>query len=264
MEDHQDLKFVEGSGTQSPLLQVQELIKYFGGLAAVNNLSFSVNEGSIHGLIGPNGAGKTTIFNLVTGYYTPSKGRILYQGRDIGHMKVHEVAALGLIRTFQGTTLFQEMTVIDNVLVGRHLKAKASLLQTAFGVARDRAHVDEAMRILEFLGLDGRAGELAMNLSHGHQRSLGIAVALAAEPRLLLLDEPFAGMNPEETRVLMADLLKVRASGVTLLLVEHDMQAVMGLCDRITVVSFGKLLAEGGPAEIRANKDVIEAYLGAA
>ena len=247
-----------------PLLEIRELSKSFGGLAAVNNLSFSADEGEIRGLIGPNGAGKTTIFNLVTGYYTPSKGEILYKGRNIGHMKVHEIAALGLVRTFQGTTLFQEMTVLDNVLVGQHLKTKAPLLKTAFGPARDRTHIDRAMGILEFMGLHDRASDLAMNLSHGHQRSLGIAVALAAEPRLLLLDEPFAGMNPEETRVLMADLLKVRASGITLLLVEHDMQAVMGLCDRITVVSFGKLLAEGSPAEIRANKDVIEAYLGAA
>ncbi len=246
------------------LLEVKDLTKNFGGLAAVNNLSFSVEEGEIHGLIGPNGAGKTTIFNLVTGYYTPSKGEILYRGQSIGHMKVHDIAALGLVRTFQGTTLFQEMSVIDNVLVGQHLKTGTSLIKTAFGAARDRAHVDKAMGMLEFMGLGSRAAELAMNLSHGHQRSLGVAVALAAEPRLLLLDEPFAGMNPEETRVLMEDLLKVRSSGVTLLLVEHDMQAVMGLCDNITVVSFGKLLAEGSPTEIRANKDVIEAYLGAA
>ncbi|GIK82993.1 MAG: ABC transporter ATP-binding protein [Alphaproteobacteria bacterium] len=247
-----------------PLLEIRGLSKSFGGLAAVNDLSFSVEEGEIHGLIGPNGAGKTTIFNLVSGYYTPTSGTILYDGRNIAHKKVHQIAALGLVRTFQGTTLFQEMTVIDNVLVGQHLKARASLFKTAFGAARDPEHIEATRDILEFMGLGDRAGDLAMNLSHGHQRALGIAVALAAGPRLLLLDEPFAGMNPEETRVLMADLLKVRSRGVTLLLVEHDMQAVMGLCDRITVVSFGKLLAEGTPAQIRTNKDVIEAYLGAA
>ena len=174
------------------------------------------------------------------------------------------IASLGLVRTFQGTTLFQEMTVIDNVLVGQHLKARAGLFRTAFGSPREQDDIDRAMDILAFMGLESRAGELAMNLSHGHQRSLGIAIALAAEPKLLLLDEPFAGMNPEETRVLMKDLLKVRSTGVTLLLVEHDMHAVMGLCDNITVVSFGKLLAEGKPADIRANKDVIEAYLGSA
>jgi branched-chain amino acid transport system ATP-binding protein len=246
------------------LLEVRELTKFFGGLAAVNNLSFSVEEGEIHGLIGPNGAGKTTIFNLVSGYYAPSKGDILFNSQPVGHKKVHVIASLGLVRTFQGTTLFQEMTVIDNVLVGQHLKARAGLFRTAFGSPREQDDIDRAMDILAFMGLESRAGELAMNLSHGHQRSLGIAIALAAEPKLLLLDEPFAGMNPEETRVLMKDLLKVRSTGVTLLLVEHDMHAVMGLCDNITVVSFGKLLAEGKPADIRANKDVIEAYLGSA
>ena len=246
------------------LLEVRSLYKSFGGLAAVKDLSFSVNEGEIRGLIGPNGAGKTTIFNLVSGYYKPTQGEILYNGVNVAGMPVHDVAALGLVRTFQGTTLFHEMSVLDNVLVGQHLKSKAGLLKTAFGSSRDREHVDKAMDILEFLNLEDRTDELAMNLSHGHQRSLGIAIALAAEPRLLMLDEPFAGMNPEETRVLMDDLVKVRERGVTLLLVEHDMQAVMGLCDYITVVSFGELLAEGVPSEIKTNKQVIEAYLGAA
>lgn len=247
-----------------PLLEIRGLTKYFGGLAAVNGLSFGVKDGEIHGLIGPNGAGKTTIFNLVSGYYAPSAGEIAFAGQAIGHLKVHQVAGRGLIRTFQGTTLFQEMTVIDNVLVGQHLRARQGFLATAFGKPRQQADVEKAMDILQFMGLETRSGELARNLSHGHQRSLGVAIALAAEPRLLMLDEPFAGMNPDETRTLMNLLQRVRASGVTLLLVEHDMQAVMGLCDNITVVSFGKLLAEGKPAEIRANKDVIEAYLGTA
>jgi len=246
------------------LLDIKSLSKSFGGLAAVKDLSFSVDEGEIRGLIGPNGAGKTTIFNLVSGYYKPTQGEILYNGVDIAGMQVHEIAALGLVRTFQGTTLFQEMSVLDNVLVGQHMTSKAGLLKTAFGSSRDREHIDKAVDILDFLNLEDRTDELAMNLSHGHQRSLGIAIALAAEPRLLMLDEPFAGMNPEETQVLMTDLVKVRERGVTLLLIEHDMQAVMGLCDYITVVSFGELLAEGVPGAIKTNKLVIEAYLGAA
>ena len=246
------------------LLDIKSLSKSFGGLAAVKDLSFSVDEGEIRGLIGPNGAGKTTIFNLVSGYYKPTQGEILYTGVDIAGMQVYEIAALGLVRTFQGTTLFQEMSVLDNVLVGQHMTSKAGLLKTAFGSSRDREHIDKAVDILDFLNLEDRTDELAMNLSHGHQRSLGIAIALAAEPRLLMLDEPFAGMNPEETQVLMTDLVKVRERGVTLLLIEHDMQAVMGLCDYITVVSFGELLAEGVPGAIKTNKLVIEAYLGAA
>jgi ABC-type branched-subunit amino acid transport system ATPase component len=246
------------------LLDIRKLTKQFGGLTAVNELSFSVNEGEIRGLIGPNGAGKTTIFNLVSGYYTPTSGEIVYKDENIAGMKVHQVASRGLIRTFQGSTLFQEMTVLDNVLVGQHLSAKAGLLKTAFGAARDQADIDKAIGVLEFMGLDDRAEDLAMNLAHGHQRALGIAIALAADPQLLMLDEPFAGMNPEETRQLMELLLKVKAHGITLLLVEHDMQAVMGVCDYITVVNFGELLAQGGPEEIRANKSVIEAYLGAA
>jgi branched-chain amino acid transport system ATP-binding protein len=246
------------------LLDIKSLSKHFGGLAAVKDLSFSVNEGEIRGLIGPNGAGKTTIFNLVSGYYKPTAGEIIYAGANVAGLKVHDIAARGLVRTFQGTTLFEEMSVLDNVLVGQHLHAKAGLFSTAFGANRDQEHIDKATDILEFLELADRADDLAMNLSHGHQRSLGIAIALAAEPKLLMLDEPFAGMNPEETRVLMGDLVKVRERGITLLLVEHDMQAVMGLCDYITVVSFGELLAEGAPDDIKNNKLVIEAYLGAA
>jgi branched-chain amino acid transport system ATP-binding protein len=246
------------------LLKVESLTKHFGGLAAVSDLSFQIDEGEIRGLIGPNGAGKTTIFNLVSGFYKPTSGRILYQGEVISGLKVSQVASRGLIRTFQGTTLFQELSVLDNVIIGRHLKAEASLFSKAFGRARTATEIARAGEILEFLELADRRDDLAMNLSHGHQRALGIAVALAAEPKLLMLDEPFAGMNPEETRHMMDHLLKVRERGITLLLVEHDMQAVMGLCDYITVVSFGQLLTEGLPAEIRANEDVIEAYLGAA
>ena len=246
------------------MLKVESLTKFFGGLAAVNSLSFEVEEGEIRGLIGPNGAGKTTIFNLVSGFYKPTSGKIIYQAEDISDLKVSQVASRGLVRTFQGTTLFQQLTVLDNVLVGRHLKVEADLFTKAFGRADRPEDIEQADQILEFLDLAERRDDLAMNLAHGHQRALGVAVALAAEPKLLILDEPFTGMNPEETKRMMKQLLKVRDRGITLLLVEHDMQAVMGLCDYITVVNFGELLTEGPPEEIRTNKDVIEAYLGTA
>jgi len=248
-----------------PLLDVQGLSRRFGGLAAVSDVSFSVEEGAIHGLIGPNGAGKTTTFNVISGFYRPTAGRVVYQGRDIGGLGTAEIARRGLVRTFQSTTLFREMTVLENVLVGRHLHAGASFLRRLFGFAaaveRDARTAAEAL--LAFVGLAARAGDLAGSLSHGMQRALGIAVALAAEPKLLLLDEPFTGMNPEETGTMMGLMRKVRDRGVTMLLVEHDMTAVMGLCDRITVLSFGRLLAEGDPAAIRNSPAVIEAYLGA-
>lgn len=248
-----------------PVLEVQGLSRRFGGLTAVSDVSFAVEEGTIHGLIGPNGAGKTTTFNVVSGYYKPSAGRVIYQGRDIGGLPTSEIARRGLVRTFQATTLFREMSVLQNVLIGRHLHARASFLRQILGLTGEveRMARDAAMASLDFVGLADRAGDLAGSLSHGMQRALGMAVALAAEPKVLLLDEPFTGMNPEETGTMMTLMRKVRDRGVTMLLVEHDMQAVMGLCDRITVLSFGKLLVEGTPDEIRNDPLVIEAYLGA-
>ncbi len=248
------------------ILEVQSLTRRFGGLTAVDGLSFAVEPNEIRGLIGPNGAGKTTTFNVISGFYAPSSGRVVYDGRDISGLKTSAIAELGLIRTFQSTTLFQEFTVLDNVLVGCHLKARDGIFSTLLGRNRTREAAAEAKarETLEFFGLLERAGELASNLPHGLQRALGMAVALAADPKLLLLDEPFTGMNPEETRHMMELVQKVRDKGVTLLLVEHDMQAVMGLCDRITVLNFGQLLTEGPPEEIRKHPDVIEAYLGAA
>ncbi|HLB07278.1 MAG TPA: ABC transporter ATP-binding protein [Alphaproteobacteria bacterium] len=243
---------------------VENLSKNFGGLAAVSDLSFAVKEGEIRGLIGPNGAGKTTVFNLISGFYRPSAGKILYRGGNIAGLKSHQIAKKGVVRTFQGTTLFQEFTVLDNVIVGRYMHTTVSMITGLLGTARanERENEAKALEILSFLGLAERKDELASNLSHGHQRALGIAIGLAAEPKLLMLDEPFAGMNSEETRQMMDHIEKVRQQGITILLVEHDMQAVMGLCDYITVISFGRLLAEGVPAAIRSNKDVIEAYLG--
>jgi len=249
-----------------PILEVRKLIRRFGGLVAVNDLTFEVFPGAIHGLIGPNGAGKTTTFNVISGFYPPSAGQVIYRGQDVSGRKTHALAKLGLVRTFQGTTLFQEFSVRDNVRLGCHLGTPASFLSRVLGTdGAQEARADrKADEILEFFGLGALAGERASDLPHGHQRALGMAVALAADPRLLLLDEPFTGMNPEETRRMMDLIKQVRDRGVTIMLVEHDMQAVMGLCDVITVMNFGSLLTEGTPQEVRRNPAVIEAYLGRA
>ncbi|MEX0923022.1 MAG: ABC transporter ATP-binding protein [Rhodovibrionaceae bacterium] len=247
-----------------PILEVQSLTRRFGGLTAVDGLSFAVEEGEIRGLIGPNGAGKTTTFNVISGFYPPSGGSVVYDGRNISGMKTSVIARLGLVRTFQGTTLFHEMTCRENALIGCHLQAESPFIARVLGSDRtvQRKAEEKAMECLAFFGLDPLAEELAMNLPHGLQRALGMAVALAADPKVLLLDEPFTGMNPEETRHMMGLIEKVRDKGVTLLLVEHDMQAVMGLCNRITVMNFGSLLAEGSPQDIQNNPEVIKAYLG--
>ena len=248
------------------ILDIRNLSRSFGGLVAVSDLSFSVGEGEIRGLIGPNGAGKTTTFNVISGFYPPSAGCVLFRGEDVSGMRTSAIAARGLVRTFQATTLFQELTVLENVLVGCHLHARTGPLQALIGGNRrqEAAARDKAIGILDFFGLSERGSDPAMSLPHGLQRALGVAVAFAADPGLLLLDEPFTGMNPEETRRMMEIVRRVRDRGVTLLLVEHDMQAVMGLCDRITVLDFGRLLTEGTPDEVRRHPDVIEAYLGAA
>lgn len=248
------------------LLAVSDLVMRFGGLTAVDRLSFAVAEGAIHGLIGPNGAGKTTTFNMISGLLRPTAGEVRLRGAPISGLPMHKVARRGVVRTFQHSTLFTELTVLENALVGTHLGFPPSILAAILG--RDgparRGARDRAEAALDFFGLAGLAEARAGDLPHGHQRALGLAVALAAAPALMLLDEPFTGMNPEETRRMMALMRKLRASGVTLLLVEHDMQAIMGLCDRITCMSIGRLLAEGDPGEIRANPAVIEAYLGGA
>ena len=247
-----------------PVLEVRSLSRHFGGLVAVDKLSFAVRPGTVHGLIGPNGAGKTTTFNVISGYYAPSTGSVIYQGRDVSGMRTSALAALGLVRTFQGVTLFKEFTVIDNVRVGCHGSAGAGLLSRILGTDREvEARImKRSDELLEFFRLHDMRDELAGNLSHGHARALGMAVAFAANPKLILLDEPFTGMNPEETRTMMGLIRDVRDLGVTIMLVEHDMQAVMGLCDIITVMNFGSLLTEGTPDEVRNDPAVIEAYLG--
>ena len=249
-----------------PLLEIDALTMRFGGLTAVDRLSFAVEYGAIHGLIGPNGAGKTTTFNIVSGFYVPTSGEVRLRGETISGLRMYEVARRGVVRTFQHSTLFAELTVLENALIGTHMGFPPNIFASIVGLdaANRRAAQARAEEALDFFGLAGLAFEPAGDLPHGHQRALGMAVALAARPDVVLLDEPFTGMNPEETRNMMQLMVKLRGSGVTILLVEHDMHAIMGLCDRITCMSFGKLLAEGSPQEIRHHPDVIEAYLGGA
>ena len=246
------------------LLEVDSLCKNFGGLKAIRDLSFIIKAGEIHGLIGPNGAGKTTTFNLISGFYLPTSGRIVFDGRDISGTKIHEIAKLGIVRTFQATTVFQQFTVLENVVAGRHLHTHYNIVTalTRSGSDHELDNERRAIEILEIVGLGNRMHEKAENLSHGHQKTLGLAIAIAADPRLILLDEPFAGMNPEETNRMIELIRQVRDHGITVVLVEHDMHAVMSLCDRVTVLNFGSLLADGTPEEVVKNPAVIEAYLG--
>ena len=248
------------------ILQVQNLSKRFGGLVAVDQVGFEVHDGEILSVIGPNGAGKSTLFKLISAFLRPTSGRVLFQGQAISGKAAHLVARLGVVRTFQETTIFKQMTALENVIVAHHLRSKASLPGFFFNSVQARA--DEAAfrasaeEILDYLGLSAVKHERARNLPHGYLRALGIAIGLAAEPKIILLDEPFAGMNPEETDRSIDMVRGIRERGVTVLLVEHDMRAVMRISDRIVVINFGKKIAEGVPLEIQNNDAVIEAYLG--
>jgi branched-chain amino acid transport system ATP-binding protein len=249
------------------LLELKNMSKFFGGLAAVSNLNMEIQQGDILGLIGPNGAGKTTTFNVITGDYAPTEGEILLENRNIGGLQPHEVARSGIVRSFQLNTLFPHLTVKENVLLGLHLRSTIGFWEGLINTGSNRRKEGElskrAEEVMAFMGLAAYSNEHALNLPHGYQRALGIAIALAAQPKILLLDEPLTGMNPKEVDHMLGIIRKIRDDyNLTIVVVEHNMKAVMALCERIVAINFGRKIAQGKPEEIQTNKDVIEAYLG--
>jgi branched-chain amino acid transport system ATP-binding protein len=252
---------------QNIVLEAKHLTRRFGGLVAVNDVSFAVNKDEIFGLIGPNGAGKTTLFNLITGFIPPSSGNLLYQGKEISQNPSHKIAALGIARTFQNIRLFGEVSALENVIIGRHLHTNSSMIKGLFAIPpapeEEQRTKKEALELLELVGLIDRAEEKARNFAYGDQRRLEIARALALKPKILLLDEPAAGMNPNEKQELSQFINKIRNYfELTIVLIEHHVPLVMGLCSRIAVLNFGELIALDKPEIVKNNPAVIEAYLG--
>ncbi len=249
-----------------PVLEVNNITLRFGGVTALDDVSFAIQPGEILGLIGPNGAGKTTCFNVVTGVYKPTAGTVRFQGQPLVGLKRHQITRLGIARTFQNIRLFKSMTALENVMVGADARHSTGVLSAVFRLPRHRREEAEgedlALELLRFMGLQSKCDELAANLSYGDQRRLEIARAMATQPSLLCLDEPAAGFNPAEKRTLMQLIRKVRDQGYTVLLIEHDMRLVMGVTDRIVVLEFGKKIADGNPEQIRNDPAVVAAYLG--
>jgi branched-chain amino acid transport system ATP-binding protein len=245
--------------------EVKGLTKYFGGLCAVNSFDMAVNAGEIVGLIGPNGAGKSTFFNLVTGVYPLTQGKVIFDNRDITMKKPYQIAASGIARTFQLNPLFSDFTVIQNVSASFHLRPKSNLFQIFFNTATYRRNeadiLEQSLAILQLVGLEKVKDEQAKNLPHGYQKMLGIARALAVSPKLLLLDEPVSGMNPSEIDFSLNSIKKMQEQGITIIVVEHNMR-ILDICNRVVVINFGQKICEGLPKEVRENKEVISAYLG--